>query len=94
MYSGIPVYLCFDHFFPSDGEGDDGESWLKSRTFRIANMSIVYLVLVFLQFKALRRFSQSLKFGLALHNQDQQRGILVRSVLWILAFFFTVVRCH
>ena len=33
---------------------------------RVANIAFIYLALVLLQFKTLRRFSQSLKFGMAL----------------------------
>jgi hypothetical protein len=53
-YSYAPVHFAFLFI-----EGET--TWI-----RVANIAFIYLALVLLQFKTLRRFSQSLKFGMAL----------------------------
>jgi hypothetical protein len=57
----------------------------------IAYWSAIYLVMMFIQFKALRRLSQRKTMGMALGNQEQQRKVFVKSILWILAFIFSLV---
>ena len=69
-YSALPIY-GIDRFqvlymiFPSKKPAAPDEKWTA---FLIANYSVLYLLLMFLQFFTLRRFSKHLLFGLALRN--------------------------
>lgn len=76
----------FDKLTPSDHMIVNQNGWVK-----IVNYLILYGLLVFLQFSALRRLSKRELFGLALRNQLQQRKLIVKSILWILSVVFTIV---
>lgn len=87
----IEYYGIFDKLIvtPSDQiVVMDSNGWSM---VKIVNYLILYGLLVFLQFSALRRLSKRELFGLALRNQVQQRKLIVKSILWILSVVFTIV---
>jgi hypothetical protein len=93
-YSAIPVVALYKSGL-LDGtttpETENAVVTWKWQALVVVNYLIPYIILVFLQFKSLRRFSQKKLLGLALSTQEQQRKLYVTSILWILSFIISLV---